>query len=109
MKPFDRQTERLESFTSIKQLFGFILHTYDGCYLVALSIVFFLWATYRLVQSSDGIGWISLALFFYPVLLLVVYVRHRIGTLPSDQTPSIFSFVSLTALAFVPVYIIFWR
>lgn len=109
MKPFDRQTERLESFTSIRQLFGFILHTYDGYYLVALSIVYFLWATYTLVQSSEGIELNSLALFFYPALLLVVYVRHRIGTLSSDQSPSIFSFVSLTVLALVPAYIIFWR
>jgi len=109
MKSFDHQTERLESFTSIRQLFSFILHTYDGYYLVALSIAYFLWATYTLVQLSEGIGLNSLALFFYPVLLLVVYVRHRIGTLPSDQSPSIFSFVSLTVLALVPAYITFWR
>lgn len=100
---------QLESFTSLRQLLCFIFRTYDGCYLVALSIIFLLWGGANVILSEDGVDMNSAGLLLYPGLLLVVYLRHRIGTRSSARLPSILSFVSLTAISLVPVYINYWR
>lgn len=48
-------TLQLESFISLRQLLCFIFRTYDGYYLVALSIVLLLWGGTNIILSEDGV------------------------------------------------------
>lgn len=101
--------DRLESFAGPKVLLRFISRTYDGLYLLFLSVVYLFWAAYLLVIPEDKSGSYWPVIGVYPILMFVVYVRHRIGTSASDNKPIWFSLISLTAFAVVPIYIIFWR
>lgn len=100
---------RLDSSTTISQLLNFIFHSYDGWYLAALTILYLCWGILSAIQSAEILAVHPLVLCFYPALLMIVYIRQRLGTFATDKSPTFFSFMSLTALATVPVYIIFWR
>lgn len=93
----------------MRQLFRFIAQTYDGRYLIALSVIYISFAIYLTFWSSPDKKLYALMTAFYPVLLLVVYVRQRFGTSATEVAPMLFSFIGLTAIALVPFYKIFWR
>lgn len=100
----------LESHTNIQEMARYIVHTYDGWYLVALSALYFLWGISRLAMPERHTNVdISIGLLFLPILLTATYLQHHIGCKASDLTPLPYSLISLTAIALAPVYIIFWK
>lgn len=101
--------DQLESFTDLRTLVRFIFRTWDGYYLIFLSAIYLFWAVYLLTTSKSETTSYWPVVSAYPILLLIIYIRHRIGTCSSDHKPILFSFISLTSFAIVPIYIIFWR
>ncbi len=99
----------LESFTNIKALTKFILKTPDGKYLIFLSTLFLCWTGWLYLGANHQNRSYWALVFIYPILLLVIYLRHRIGTKASDTTPIPFAIASLTAMALAPIYIIYWK
>lgn len=105
--------DTLELFSIVKKIGKYLIKTIDGIFALILSIGYLSWA---LALSTGLLGvpghasWnFILGLFFMPALFIAVFLRHRVASSISDKTPIIFCIVSNTALAFVPIYIYFWR
>ena len=104
--------ENYESATSVHRVWKALLSTIDGIYTLILSAIFLAMGVWALV---DGLGtktelnwdWL-LVTFFVPVLFVVIFVRHRIGTSVLDNEPIVFSIISNSFIALALIYY-HWR
>lgn len=103
----------LESSSAVDLMAVYLVRTVDGLFTLALSVIYVVWALF-LILGIEGVhrpmGWSFIAaLFFMPIIFLLVFFRHRIGTSMADNKPILFCIVSNSAVAFAPAYIYFWR
>lgn len=105
--------EDFEQLYVSKNIVRFLLKTIDGIYTLILSCGYLGWAlsfaSGILDISSSENPYFVIGLFFMPFLFIVVYIRHRIGSLISDNNPVVFCIASNTALALAPLYIYYWK
>lgn len=101
----------LESFSAIGTIGRYLVGTIDGLFTLFLSIAYISWGGVLIHSTqTDHTNWpFVLGLFFMPILFVVIFLRHRIGTSITDNTPVIFCIISNTAVALAPLYIHFWR
>lgn len=111
MKYREHSQITLDGFASVRLVIQFLIHTLDGLLATALAVGYTglgICLYFGLVQLVSEVSWeILLGIFFMPLLLLSVFLRHRIGTTISETKPVIFNVVSLLVTASVPIYLIF--
>jgi hypothetical protein len=88
----------------------YLLNTPDGKFTLLLSVAYFAWAVIELVAPGTTLqkcDWnCNLALFFMPVLLLVVFVRQRLGTDEKDRFSIFLGMLNASIVAIVPFSLI---
>ncbi|MBI5898505.1 MAG: hypothetical protein HZB40_04710 [Rhodocyclales bacterium] len=104
---------RLESISDMATVGRFMLRTPDG--LVASALVLGYWGLFLTIailniplpleRVTRYEALIATALM--PMLLLAVFVRHRIGTEIADSGPVLYSIIGLMVLALAPIVVVF--
>jgi hypothetical protein len=104
--------QNIESATSIGCVWKILLSTVDGMYALILSAIFLAMGAWELVdglRTKTELNWDWLLVtFFIPILFMVIFVRHRIGTSLLETKPIVFSIISNTSIAIALIYY-HWR
>jgi hypothetical protein len=99
------QLNSIESFTTMSDMFAFLIRTYDGWYLIAISVGYVCFGLWIICGESSNDLDLAIAFLAYPIVLFLIYVRHRIGTRTSDFHATAFTVIGLTVIAVAPIYV----
>lgn len=94
----------LKASSSIFYTLKFMLATYDGKFVIIVSLLYFVWGVIGVfgvthVDNVEPLGLIAIA-----VALLVVFIWHRIDSYSDDIVKSIFCLIGTTAIAVIPFH-----